>query len=331
MKPFQPSTLLFALIASLFLSGALWNIHTAKKLGGFTLIEIPIDTKDILRRIIDIGIGHTPIDFSDLPITDLWDNAKDLGKKDTTFYHIENEFFIVYFHKGKDVIAETTLAIATRAIPKLQSVFNRFPDPKTQHGRKLPIYLTDTKEEYARLGKARGSLGVTIGLLSPTGYFCEGIFLSPDAIKSPRRKTPDDNRDINYDGIVEHELGHYVFSSLVDWSRARPFPLWLTEGLAEYVAEAEHRWKEATRNPKSLAEERSPEQGDYSSYWRGYTAMVFVRESQGGAMIPAVTNAAYRSTSIDSVFLKAAGLSLPQLDERWKAFLASKRESRIFP
>ncbi|MCS6988928.1 MAG: hypothetical protein NZM06_05360, partial [Chloroherpetonaceae bacterium] len=109
-----------------------------------------------------------------------------------------------------------------------------------------------------------------------------------------------------------------------------PFPLWLTEGLAEYVADAEYRWNEVTSNPKSLAEERSPEQGDYSSYWRGYTAMRFLSETQGREMIPTVTNTAYR-TSIDSLFLKAAGLSLPQLDAEWKAFLASKRKSRIFP
>ncbi|MDW8438743.1 MAG: hypothetical protein RMM16_12005 [Chloroherpetonaceae bacterium] len=330
MKPIYSSTLLFALVASLFLSGALWNIHTAKKLGGFTLIEIPADTKDILRRLADIGIGHTPIDLSDLPITDIWNNGEDLGRKDTTFYHAENGYFVVYFHKGKEALAETTLAIATRAISKMTSVFNRFPNPTTQHGRKLPIYLTDTEQEYEKLGRAVGSLAVTIGLLSPTGYFCTGIFVSPDAMSKPRRETPSDNQKVTYDAILEHELGHYTFSSLVDWSRARPFPLWLTEGLAEYVADAEYRWNEVTSNPKSLAEERSPEQGDYSSYWRGYTAMRFLSETQGREMIPTVTNTAYR-TSIDSLFLKAAGLSLPQLDAEWKAFLASKRKSRIFP
>ncbi|MFQ3599418.1 MAG: hypothetical protein SNJ66_13890 [Chloroherpetonaceae bacterium] len=330
MKPLQPSLFLFVLIASLFLSGALWNIHTAKKLGSFTLIEIPPETKEILRRLSETNIGHTPIDLSDLPITDLWNNREDIGQKDTTFYSLESDYFIVYFHKGHEILAETTLAIATRAIPKLQQTFNRFPEPTTQYGRKLSIYLTGTEQEYERLGKIAGGLGVTVGLLSPTGFFCQGIFLSPDALKSPRRLTPDDMRKLTYDGIVEHELAHYTFFSLVNWSRVRPFPLWFSEGLAEYVADAEYRWNEVTPNPKSLAEERLPVQGDYSSYWRGYTAMCFLSETHRNTIIPTLTSIAYR-TSIDSVFLYASGLSLRELDEQWKQFLVSRKENRIFP
>lgn len=330
MKVLQPSIFLFVLVAGLFLSGALWNIHTAKKLSGFTLIEIPSDTKEILRRVNEMGTGHTPIDLSDLPITDLWNNREDVGQKDTTFYSLESDYFIVYFHKGHEALAETTLAIATRTIPKLQQTFNRFPEPTMHYGRKLPIYLTATEQEYERFGKMAGTLGVTVGLLSPTGFFCKGIFLSPDALKSPRRFAYQDKRVVTYDGIVEHELAHYTFFSLVNWSRLRPFPLWFSEGLAEYVAEAEHRWEEVTPNPKSLAEERFPQQGDYSSYWRGYTAMCFLSETRGRTSIPTLTSTAYHN-SVDSVFLKALGVSLPELDAQWKEFLALKKESRIFP
>jgi|GEM_PF-1919744 len=245
-----------------------------------------------------------------------WDNENDYGAQDTAGWtHIEDDRFIVYYKDDLNNVwkqnAQLTLRLANEAIPQMKAVFGKYTYPEDINGRKLPIYLPPTRSQYGETisilyggpTDSEGSLGMTIYKVSQSGYLPMGIVLLKDLF--------DKNADFCNSLVVvlPHELSHYVYASLFQFSDDCVPMNWVKEGIADYVA---------GRNPQvqgqdsvdfierycDLKKDFPVEKGNFSNnqYWAGESFFNFIKEKYGKEKVNEFIQSTY-TISIDSALL----------------------------
>lgn len=277
---------------------------------------IPESTKDYIDKL-----GHTPngqgITYDENGPFE-WDNDEDEGKKSSGDWRYEEDAnFIVYYHHDREAkwqeYAQSVLVEANNNIAGLIELMGMYMYADDMNGRKLAIYLPETKSLYASTistlsgeSASRGeanSLGITIMKVGLYGCLTKGIVINPIAFEVE----PD---HINgYVKTLAHEMCHYVFFSALDYGKEIDHYLWVSEGLAEYFC---NRYDnrivhgadsiEHIRRNCLLTGEFSNKLSN-SAYWAGESFYRFLEKTHGDVSVKKFVQDAY-CYSTDSVFIK---------------------------
>lgn len=132
--------------------------------------------------------------------------------------------------------------------------------------------------------------------------------------------------------VVRHELVHAALNdlfyggslqSMLRMGVRTPLPLWLNEGLAEYVAgdwdaEADMFVREAVLRGELPAIDRL---GGYAAYWGGRSVWDYVAVQYGTPTIGEILSRLRETRSVEESFEEATGVSLKALSTRWQQAL----------
>jgi hypothetical protein len=297
--------LIFLLFISIFLS----------PLPPIRFAHIPQETIDFINRITDQGIV-----INSNPKPGDWINDKAGEDYLKEYKSLEDSNFIIYFLPGSKIAekAESTLRNANSAVIPLEQMMGIYFYPRLVNNRKLPIYITNSKEEYDAMVRhfvnrdGGGSLGITCFELSSYGFRTLGIILSKEALGS---SSEDFSRM-----VLWHEMNHYVFLTAIEIQK-NPSPLtWVVEGIAEYFADNRPRLNDVDKskcNSINLSEELK---SHIDNYWVGYTALLCAEKSYGVSSTRSFIRQNYVSPikpTIERIF----NTNIDEFAKSWRSFI----------
>ena len=171
-----------------------------------------------------------------------WDNKNDIGAgKEMGVW--ANEFSpnsIVYYRRDKDAVWQDR---ARNVVERMSWIADELSDlmgvtccsADSANGRKLPVYLPETGEEYARLvmelskgTQAPNSVdGCSFIQLGPLGCQNRGIVIHPDLFTNGNDFVP----------TLRREMARYAYYSSVDYNQDVSTPSWFSEGFISSFSE----------------------------------------------------------------------------------------------
>lgn len=249
-------------------------------------------TADFIRGLARMGGHMVGVNLVDGPFD--WENEKDIGQDETEGWsREESDFFIVYYRKDKEAVwqghAQNTLKAARENILPLTELMGKYYFPSDQNGRKLPIYLSTSEDEYfntiSKLAEKTcerdNSIGITVSQVGRAG--CKSsIVLHPICFKEEPKS------ENGYIKVLMHEMNHYIFLSSLDISHDVTFLNWQIEGLADYCAHNFLGTKGMTANDTliSYIKDRCSLKKDFPSeinaqYWAGESYYRHMEKAHG--------------------------------------------------
>ena len=258
--------------------------------------KIPEETKEFFRNLAKQG-GEINIEFIKKLIKKDFDNEGDIGnRQEAGFIKLEDEYFIVYYHRNdyEKRRADNTLRYAHEAVQPLTSLFGLYFSPNRINGRKLSIYLTDSRKDYDKvcigLGeKAQGwSAGVTFMVFDDSGKsVCRGIVISDLVGKS------------GYNGIKEtiwHEMAHFDHFSAMDITKKTIVLNWECEGIASFFAKEERKIDRS--KIKSIQLDGQLE-NYLDSYWVGNSVYKYIDGKYRTRVVPTIIQSSFSKNMIE--------------------------------
>lgn len=244
-----------------------------------------------------------------------WDNASDLGAQESLdWVKLEDANFIVYYKEDLKGVwkqnAELTLRLANKAIPDLKSTFGRYIYPKDINGRKLPIYLPPTPSAYGNTIRSLtngacgdgNSIGKTVYLISPSGFLAKGIVLKNSTFST---------QELYQNSIIcvlPHELSHYVYEASYDYNRGEAPLNWVSEGIADYVAQRSAQVQGTDsiafiENLCRLGADFPEKSGNFNDnqYWAGESFFNFVKDRYGRSAVAKFIEKTYHTSVEDAL------------------------------
>ncbi|MEG2070958.1 MAG: hypothetical protein RR034_06250, partial [Bacteroidales bacterium] len=227
------------LVLILFWGFALTVIYNkSKEQAGFIYAEIPKETLEFLKKIREGRDTH--IDYDPTPKESDWSNSNNIGENSAFgLQKIEDDLFIVYYDRRDKEHAFDVIQYAHNAVKPLEELMGKYIYPEAIRGRKLPIYLATSSQQYDTIVSAiqnsevklsAKSAGVYLMTYSNMGVLTKGIVLNNEALWNDRMPSSYPEQ------ILKHEMNHYVFFQSLDLSQnVKPY-LWISEGLAEYFS-----------------------------------------------------------------------------------------------
>ena len=284
--------------------------------------NIPDKTIQFINTIIGSIDQH--ITFDPEPKIEEWDNDNNYeGDDSIELNKLEDEYFIIYYADNiqeEKEKAYTTLSLAHEAIIPLADLMGKYYYPEEVKGRKLPIYLAPTQNNYfdliskllnrPRTSQSDNSLGMYICSYSQMGCLTKGIVLSPQIWKDTQsaRKT------------IWHEMNHYIFYTSLDYSKTITPYIWVSEGIAEFFSKQE--LKLTNNDIIRLKKERINRTftQHYDNYIGGLSIYHTILQEFGEQKIKEFISHTY-SNSMEQVYPKTFNKSEQDFERIWKSYL----------
>lgn len=301
--------------------------------------------------------------FSDRPLTNadipqetidwfnwLWDDTTDIGgilgpdDRDSSSWNdyedidnmlcLEDEYFKIYY-SSMDSVVECKKALVSQryaheAIPKGELFMKRYPYPSELNGRKLPIYLAKTVDDYRsiceQLGHGdpgTGSIGLYCFQYSVNGVYTDGIIISPEAWSLPDRLISPNSNDDELKETLWHEMNHFMYFTYWDYTKTSKPCLWFTEGLAEYFSGNYDRLLEVG-NYKNLSLTDDFRGASNAAYWAGMSAYLCLEKLYGISVVSEVVYNSYDRTIDEAVKSVLPQYGLVAWNESWHSFMDNK-------
>lgn len=291
--------------------------------------DIPQETIDWFKSLIDgksdIGgiLGPDNRDPSD------WSKYEDID----SMLHIEDELFIIYYSK-KDSVAEKNKALISQryahdAVPLGELFMKNYPYPSQMNGRKLPIYLAKTVDDFRSISKQLGhggpgtwAIGMYCFQFSISGVYTDGIIISPEAWSTSDFFIDAKTEDEKLKKTLWHEMNHFMYFTNWDYTQTSKPSLWFTEGLAEYFAENYDRLN-YMGNHKNYDLTKDFMDGN-SEYWVGMSAYFCLEKYFGKGKISDIVSNSYKNSIDKAIQMTIPGENLQTWDNRWHKYMESK-------
>ena len=261
-------------------------------------------TKDFFRKIGDSSDFR--IKWVDKIEDEEYDNQTDYR---TDLISIENENFVIYFldNEIENKRAQKTLEYANLAVPELIKFFGSYGFPKETKGRKVPIYLAGSQEEYNRLvleivGGESPPITESAGLCSTSrasngSMKCNGIFINYQSRSTSELSPPKDINLSDLKLVLFHELAHYNHHFCIDYTRKDKYFNWEAEGVAVFFAKDWGSSIPSNAKPELIS--LSSDTGNYTdSYWVGYHALLLLNNK---GVLDKVLKLSYTSDITDCI------------------------------
>lgn len=295
-----------------------------------TNADIPKETIDWFNNLwndsTDIGgiLGPDDRDSSD------WRRYEDID----SMLFLEDEYFKIYYSTKDSVVEHNKALISKRyaheAIPKGELFMKRYPYPDQLNGRKLPIYLAKTVDDFRSICEQLGhgdpgtwAIGLYCFQFSANGVYTDGIIISPEAWSLPDLLIGSNSNDEELKKTLWHEMNHFMYFTYWDYTKISKPCLWFTEGLAEYFSGNYERLIEVgDYNSMSLTEDfRGPGNAEY---WAGMSAYLCLEKSYNISTVSEVVFNSYDRSIDEAVQTVIPQYSLQAWDESWHTFMENK-------
>ena len=310
---------------------------------GYSIIRIALNPQ---RPLSTADIPQSTIDW----FKDLLDGGSDIGgiftdsikEKDWTKYEsiedmksIEDDLFIFYY-SSKDSVKEREKALvcqryAHEAVPVGDAFMKGYPYPSSEKmkGRKLPIFLANTENDFRSICKQLGcgdpgtwAVGLYCFMYNAFGSYCKGVIISPKAWKVDESRIDRTTDDPELKRVLWHEMNHFMYFTNMNYRKASHPNLWFTEGLAEYFAES-MEMLQAVRNHKKFNLKDHFQDGS-SEYWVGISAYLCMAQLHGKKTISDIVTNSYENSIDKSVQMALPGEDLNSWNTQWHLFMENK-------
>lgn len=225
------------------------------------------------------------------------------------WHYMESKHFDIYYHEGGEYLADYTAKAAEEAYWQVARLF--------QHtiADRIPIIVYQSHNEFA----------VTNAVDLPT--FSDGIGGVTELFKN-RVALPFTGDYREYRRVLHHELVHAVINdmfyggslqSIIQNNIQLHIPLWFNEGLAEYAALGWDTNSDMFVREAVLEDHLAPIEylNGYFAYRGGQSVWDYIAEQYGREKVGEILQRLRVSRSVESSFLRATGLTLEDLSERW--------------
>lgn len=285
-------------------------------------LEIPQSTIDWFDGLVDGDFGGI-LDTTSIQDPDSYENVDSM-------LCLQDEYFMIYYSRTDSVKEYEKALIAQRyahqAIPKAEKLMGNYPYPETINGRKLPIYLANTKIDYANINKkmggndGTGSVGMYWFSYSLKGTFTKGIVISPEAWGKSDGILDRDAEDNDFKIVLWHEMNHFMYFTNWDFTQTSEPCLWFTEGLAEYFANNSGRLNYVGNHSKYRL---TNDVRDGNEYWVGLSAYFCLEDHYGQKNCYDMVVQSY-DHSIEEAINMTMGVNLASWNNQWHTYMSNK-------
>ena len=321
------SFLLYGIII-LIMGYAIVNI-ALKPQRPLTNADIPQETIDWFQNLIDGGSDIGGILGPDERNPDDWNKYEDID----SMLHIEDDLFMIYYSKKDSVVERNKALISQRyahdAVPIGELFMKNYPYPSQMNGRKLPIYLAKTEDDFRSICKQLGhgdpgtwAIGLYCFQYSISGVYTDGIIISPEAWSVSDSQIDDQTEDKELKKTLWHEMNHFMYFTNWNYAQTSEPSLWFTEGLAEYFAEnydrlevvGDHRKYDLTDNFRDGS----------SEYWVGMSAIMCLEKMYSKSIVSDIVGNSYKNPVDKAVQMRIPSENLESWNTRWHSYMEGK-------
>lgn len=294
-----------------------------------TNADIPQETIDWFRNLINSGSDIGGILGPDDRDPSEWSRYEDID----SMLRIEDELFVIYYSTKDSVVekskAKVTQRYAHEAIPEGERLMKNYPYPSQMNGRKLPIYLAKTVDDYRNICKQLNhgdpgtwSIGLYCFQYGVSGVYTDGILISPKAWTISDNQVDDDSKDDDLKKTLWHEMNHFMFFTNWDYTKATKPSLWFTEGLAEYFAENYERLiSVGDHNKFQLTNDFMD---GNSEYWVGMSAIMCLEKMHGKSVVSDIVYNSYKNSIDKAVEMRNPSENLKSWNTRWHSYMKNR-------
>lgn len=277
--------------------------------------KLPQETIDFFKGLVNSDFR---IKFNPNPNPDDWDKYESHGMDS-----LSDDYFIVYYPKSDDwkAKAEDILEFGHKSVPELDRMMNGYPAPAKVNGRKVPVYLAESDEQFSDLAyeigncSASGAVGLFMFEYSYYGFKPLGILISDDVYESD----PGLPKGMTYaENVFRHELNHFAYFYHFDFETLKEPSLWFTEGIAEYFGKSEYRIESMTDGDIDLSRKSSVPAGE--EYWVGYTAMLYIEKKYSQTAVYKIASNSC-TMPLEQATTNATGAGLKEWNSGWRAYI----------
>ena len=299
-----------------------------------TNADIPKETIDWFNSLLDGGSDIGGILGPDDRDPAEWSQYEDID----SMLRIEDELFVIYY-STKDSVVERNKALVSQryahaAVPLGELFMKNYPYPSLLNGRKLPIYLAKTVDDFRSICQqlGHGDPGTwTIGLYcfqyGINGVYTDGIILSPEAWNVSEDQIESKTEDDELKKTLWHEMNHFMYFTNWDYAQASKPSLWFTEGLAEYFSENYERLT-TVANHKDFELMDDFMDGN-SEYWAGMSAYLCLEQAFGKSTISDVVANSYKNSINQAVQMSIPNENLKSWNAKWHVFMEKKEYEKF--
>jgi len=232
--------------------------------------------------------------------------------KGFTWYYVQTNHFDIYFsEKGKD-IAEFTTKKAEEALESLQNSYNY------KINNRISIIVYNSTNDFQETN-------------TTDQYLSEGIQGFTELFK---------NRVViqfmgsykDFQHLIHHELSHAVLNDMFYGGSIQniianrisiALPLWFNEGMAEYQALGWDIKTDMFIRDISLSENLPDieQLNGFLAYRGGQSVFYYISQKYGKEKIGELINKIKGTGSVEAGFKEALGLSLKELNKKWKKYI----------
>lgn len=295
-----------------------------------TNADIPQETIGWFQKLIDGGwsdiggiLGPDERDPAD------WTRYEDIDSMNC----IEDEYFVIYYSKKDSVVeknkALVSLRYAHEAVPIGDLFMKGYPYPSKLSGRKLPVYLAKTVDDFRSICKQLGhgdpgtwAIGLYCFQYSISGVYTDGVIISPEAWSVTDLLIDDKTEDKELKRTLWHEMNHFMYFSNWDYAQASVPNLWFTEGLAEYFAENFDRLR-VVGNHRDFDLTKDFMDGS-SEYWVGMSAFLSMEQQYSKNTISEIVSYSYKNNIDKAVQMSVPNENLKSWNTKWHSFMENK-------
>lgn len=310
---------------------------------GYAIIRIalkpqqPLTNADIPQETIDWfnGIWNDTTDIGGILGPDdrdssSWNHYEDID----SMLCLEDEYFKIYYSTKDSVVEHKKALISQRyaheAVPKGELFMKRYPYPNQLNGRKLPIYLAKTVDDFRSICEQLGhgdpgtwAIGLYCFQYSVNGVYTDGIIISPEAWSLVDIEITPQSNDNELKETLWHEMNHFMYFTNWDYTQTSEPNLWFTEGLAEYFAGNYGRLVEVGNyNKLNLTEDFRG--GGNTEYWAGLSAYLCLEQNYRMSTVSDVVFNSYKHSIDESIIMVLPNYSLAGWDKDWHTFMENK-------
>ncbi|MGC8898447.1 MAG: peptidase MA family metallohydrolase [Bacteroidota bacterium] len=225
------------------------------------------------------------------------------------WYFIQSDHFDIYFTRGGEYLANFTASVAESSLASIQKSF------RYQIDARIPIIVYNSHNDFQQTNVV-------------SEYLPEGVGGVTELFKN-RVVIPFEGSYSQFRHVIHHELVHAVMNemfyggslqSIIANNIQLQFPLWFTEGLAEYESTGGMNTSEDMfMRDVTVHEHLPPIQylDGYYAYRGGQSIWWYISQKYGEQKVGEILNRIKGSRSVEQGFRGALGLSTKELGERW--------------
>lgn len=230
--------------------------------------------------------------------------------QDFDWRFIQSEHFDVYYHQGGKYLADFTAVIAERMLFELQR------DVNYSITQRIPIVVYNSHNQFQQTNTTRQ-------------FLFEGIAGFTEPLKN-RIVLPFEGKWEFFRLLIRHELVHAFINDMFYGGSVQSqitnnirveYPLWMSEGFAEYSAVRGLDTKTDMFLRDLSISENLPELmelGGYTAYRGGQAFYWYVEDKYGRAKIGELTNRIRSIGRVNGAFESTFGMDVEEFSEQWR-------------